>query len=163
MAKDFKGHLEASDPRNVLWGAGGCAWPTFPPYRLRLGVENPPAKWAFLRTDGVLFEATEATTHDVVIWQAIAGLPECFQFWRITRTYERGAENWHWLLEIQTDCTEEPWEITDETPIGKGNVDVQLEHVGWDPEQVPSPGTPLYLIQVYFNETAPLDSWPPWE
>jgi hypothetical protein len=162
MSKDFKGHFEPDDPRNAVWGAGGCTWPTVPPHRIRLGVEEPPAKWAFLHTPGVLFEATEGTTHDVVVWEAIAGLPPCFQFWTITRTYERGATTWRWLMEIQTDCTEQPWQIEDTTPLGKGNRDVAIANDDWDAIQIPSPGSPIHLIQVYFNEEDPPDGWPPW-
>ena len=163
MPKDFKGHFEPSDPRNVVWGAGGCTWPTVPPYRIRLGVEHPPPKWAFLELWGVLFEATEETTHDVVVWEAIHGLPECFNFWRITRTYVTGATTWHWLVEIWTDFTDEPLVIEATTPIGKGNLDVEIENRSWEDDHIPSPGSPMVLYQVYFDETNPPAGWPPWD
>lgn len=162
MPKDFKGHLEADDPRNVLWSAGGCWWPTIPPYRIRLGSENATGVWEFLRTIGVLFEPSGEETHDNTIWLAISPLPPLLDTAWIWRSYSRDNQTLRWTIFLNSPLHHTPWEITDlrDTPV-LGNRDVLIEGYTWEYVH-PSPGSPLTLAQVYFDEELPPDGWPPW-
>lgn len=162
MTRDFKGHFESSDPRNVVWGAGGCVWPTVPPYRMRLGSENAPEEWALLRTDGILFQATVAAQHDNVLWQAISPLPPFLDGAWIWRNFSRAAQDIRWTLFFNNPAVAQAWEITQvlDGPL-RGNEDTILDDWEWIyPHE--QPGTPLLLAQVYFDELWPPDGWPPW-
>lgn len=162
MAKDFKGHFESADPRNVLWGAGGCVWPTVPPFRIRLGSENAPIEWELFKTSGTLFEAFGTPTHDDVTWQSISATPPDVTSAWIWRHYERADDDIRWTLFFNTPLTPQPWEITLLTaaPV-RGNRTVAIADFDWT-YGYPSPGNPLLLTQVYFNESLPPSGWPPW-
>ena len=162
MAKDFKGHLEAADPRNVLWGAGGCTWPTVPPYRLRLGSQSASGPWELLKTSGVLLEAAALWTHDDVTWIGVAPFPDDVTGMWIWRHYDKTAQEVWWLLFITHTGHHEDLQVIDIFEVGPGNVNVSMENLDWLYAPITSPGSPLTLWQVYFDETEPLEGWPPW-
>jgi hypothetical protein len=65
----FAGHLLPGDPRTVLFGCGGCTWPTVPAYRLFLGSRDACGTLAFLNNWGILFQSTqESPPYDAVQW-----------------------------------------------------------------------------------------------
>lgn len=162
MAKDFKGHFESADPRNVLWGAGGCTWPTVPPFRLRVGSENASGDWALLKTSGVLLEASPVIDHDDVTWIGVPPFPDDVTGMWIWRHYDKTAQTVRWILFIDHNGQPEALQITDTFLPGPGNVNVLLENSDWPYAPIADPGTPISLWQVYFDETQPLEGWPPW-
>lgn len=163
MAKDFKGHFEPNDPRNVVWGAGGCDWPTVPPYRLRLGSQNAPEEWELLRTTGVLFQAQPSSTHDDVTWVSLTELPPDVDLMWIWRHYDLPAQQVWWLLFIDHTEHHEALQVIDIFGRGPGNVNTFMENLDWPYAPIADPGTPLSLWQVYYSELVPLEGWPPWD
>lgn len=162
MAKDFKGHFEPADPRNVIWGAGGCSWPTVPPYRLRLGSEAAQAPWGLLKTNGILYQARVGSTHDDVTWDSISNLPPFLDASWVWKHYDRQAQDIRWTVFFNNPGVAYSWEITQLIPAPQRcNDTVELDNWEWS-YPYPSPGSPLTLWQVYFNETQPPEGWPPW-
>lgn len=162
MPKDFKGHLEADDPRNVVWGAGGCDWPTIPPCRLRLGSENASGPWELLKTSGVLLEASPLSNHDDVTWIGVPPFPTDVTLIWAWRHYDKPSQEVWWLLFIDHVAEPESLQVIDIFDVGPGNVNVFMENLDWPYAPIADPGTPLSLWQVYFNEEQPPDGWPPW-
>lgn len=163
MAKDFKGHFESDDPRNVVWGAGGCTWPTVPPYRLRLGLEGATGPWELLQTSGVLLEASPLSAHDDVTWIGVPPFPDDVTLIWVWRHYDKPAQKVWWFIFIHHVEHFEPLQIDDQFGTGPGNVDVFVENLDWLYAPIADPGTPFSLWQVYFDETNPPQGWPPWE
>lgn len=162
MAKDFKGHLEPDDPRNPVWGAGGCTWPSIPPYRLRLGSQNAPEEWEILDRLGVLFEADFTNPHDDLIYRSLPPLPPFLDDAWIWRHYERPDQTLRWTLFFNNPAIPADWEITDlQMSPQVCNRNVAIADYEWI-YPFPSPGTPLVLAQVYFDEIFPPNGWPPW-
>lgn len=162
MTKDFKGHFEPDDPRHVLWSAGGCVWPTVPPYRIRFGSPNAMGEWNLLRTAGVLLEASMAWQHDDMTWANISPVPPMLDSMWIWRHYDRDQQEITWTVFFNHPAFAFDLEIHQVIPAPqKGNETVQLDNWEWT-YPIPSPGDPLELWQVYFNETQPPEGWPPW-
>jgi hypothetical protein len=162
MAKDFKGHFEPDDPRNVLWGAGGADWPTVPPFRLRLGIQTVPLPWRRFRRQGVLLEGDPSSTHDDVTWTGIAPFPtDVIGLWA-WRHYDKPGQAVWWFIFINHTGHHEPLQVLDIFGVGPANKTVYVENTDWPYPTIPDPGTPFELWQVYFNETLPPDGWPPW-
>lgn len=68
----FAGHVAAEDPRTPVTGAGGCRWPTFPPWRVQLSSTNATGEFTFLNTRPIILEQDPfSTTHDYVNWLPI--------------------------------------------------------------------------------------------
>lgn len=68
----FTGHLPPGDPRNLTTGAGGCVWPTIPPYRVLLYSDDATGEWSFLRSHPVLMEQDRFVSHhNHTTWRAI--------------------------------------------------------------------------------------------
>lgn len=68
----FKGHMRSGDPRTPVTGAGGCTWPTVPPWRIKLSSRNATGEWAFLNTKLLLLEQDpQSSSHNRVVWRAI--------------------------------------------------------------------------------------------
>ena len=65
----FRGHMRLGDPRTPVSGAGGCTWPTVPPYRIMLYSRNPTGEWGFLAKEPIVLQYDLPTaTHDYVVW-----------------------------------------------------------------------------------------------
>jgi hypothetical protein len=162
MPKDFKGHLEPADPRGPVWGAGGCTWPTIPPYRFRLGCQNAPPVWEPLKSTGILFQASGPQYHDDLIYQAASAIPIMLQNIWIWRHYERVDQSIRWTFFFNNPLVSAAWEITDlQMAPYRCNVDIEVADYEWI-YFFPSPGSPLVLSQVYFDENFPPGGWPPW-
>ncbi len=162
MTKDFKGHFEPADPRNVLWGAGGADWPTVPPYRIRLGMQNPTGDWDLLRSAGVLFEADPAGQHDDVTYTGQPPFPNIVTGMWLWRHFDPEAQRVWWLLFIAHPDHHEDLQIDHTFDPGPANVTVILPNEEWVYHETLYPGTPFEIWQVYFNETQPPEGWPPW-
>lgn len=68
----FAGHLDVGDPRTIISGAGGCTWPTIPPFRVQLSSTNATGEWLFLRHRPIILEQDMiASHHNYVLWYAI--------------------------------------------------------------------------------------------
>ena len=68
----FKGHLAVDDPRTVVSGAGGCRWPTIPPWRIQLSSNNATGEFSFLRTRPIILQQDPiASHHNYTLWLAI--------------------------------------------------------------------------------------------
>lgn len=158
----FSGYMRKGDPRTPVWNAGGCIWPTVPPYRWRLGNENATGVWEFLKTTGVLFEPVEETSHDHGIWEATEGFPDCFEFAKLHKWWQEPWEDIHWIFEMKTPCSEHPWVISDWIPASTCNVDLAIVNQPWPYPDFITPGDWLIFYQVEFHQTTPPGGWPPW-
>lgn len=68
----FAGHLTTDDPRTIVSGAGGCAWPTIPPYRVLFHSVDATGEWGWLRHSPILLQQDVlASRHDYVIWTPV--------------------------------------------------------------------------------------------
>ena len=162
MAKDFKGHFEPDDPRGPLSGAGGCTWPTVPPWRMRLYAPDPPGLWAWLKSTGLLYEQSGGDGHDSTVWTAISALPFYLTSAWAWRNWIPATQTLQWWLFFNSPFVGPVIEVLNEsTGIKPGNVDVEIDNSDWDWPPLASPGDELTLYQVYFNETDPPQGWPP--
>lgn len=67
----FTGHIEAGDPRTPITVAGGCRWPTVPPFRVLFSSTTATGIYRPWNTEPVLFELNlESAQHSYGIWEA---------------------------------------------------------------------------------------------
>lgn len=68
----FSGHLDPRDPRTIVSGAGGCRWPTIPPWRIQFSSRDARGEFLFLRSRPIILEQDAlASHHDYVLWTPI--------------------------------------------------------------------------------------------
>lgn len=159
----FTGFMQPGDPRGPLFASGGATWPTCPAWRYRLGSEDASGSWSFLRTTGILFEATGPSGHDFATWAMMADAPPCFTHCEIWRTWVPIVSLVRWTLRIITPCHWKAWRSDTFTTPGAANKDVLLKGL-FTPRGPPGdPGTKLTLYQVEFDEETTPGGWPPWE
>jgi len=83
----FAGHMSPGDPRTIVSGAGGCTWPTIPPFRVQLSSSNATGEWAFLRSRPIILEQDIlGSSHDLVDWHAIEQPREVY-YVRLSKIY----------------------------------------------------------------------------
>lgn len=162
MAKDFKGHLESEDPRNLAWGAGNADWPTIPPYRIRVGNPIVHPVYAPLLNPGILMEPVGTPAHDDVTWQNVAPISNWITGAWVWRHYDRALQETWWLAFFDLVFYPTAVEVMDIHGPGPANVDVIIDNSEpSQPERI-QPGPWVGIWQVYFDETNPPDGWPPW-
>lgn len=68
----FAGHMRSGDPRTPVFAAGGCPWPTIPPYRWVLTSSDATRMYAPFNGASILFECEDANTrHDLAVWRVV--------------------------------------------------------------------------------------------
>jgi hypothetical protein len=156
MAKDFKGHFESDDPRNVVWSAGGCTWPTVPAYRYRMYCSGGGGLWLWLRTAGLLMEANHVADHDDMTWESISGLPFYLTSVWMWRQFQRDTGQVRWTLFFNSPFVGPVIEVQNYfDAYKKCNVDIAIDNSAWDWPPISSPGEELSLRQVYYDEDEP--------
>lgn len=162
MAKDFKGHLEPDDPRDQLWGTGGCTWPTMPAYRYRMFAPDPPGLWSWLEASGLLFEADHAPDPIDMTWTAISTLPfylTSVWMWRHWSVIDQ--MEW-WFIFFNSPFVGPVIEVLNITPDPRAcNTTKRIDNSDWDWPPLASPGDELSLWQVTYDEELPPEGWPP--
>lgn len=149
-ADRFAGHLDHRDPRTPVQGAGGCPWPTIPPYRVQFSSTNATGQFEFLQHSPVILEQVPSVFHHRLLeWQVIEAPPEVYQ-WTLYKTFTPDLfPGWEYSYVIFLIG----W--PDEVPYthflsGKCNVDVLLGDIGI-PYGTGSPGSAFTLFQVEWN------------
>lgn len=147
----FDGHLEHTDFRTCVTGAGGCTWPTIPAVKYLITSDNPQGAFGFLATDGILVgRATENVEHDFTIWQGpLNVVPVTFCF--LAKAMFPDAVSWQWALTIKiplcpltTGGVFGPFSgrcnrnfafdnmVCSESSVGETGNDLQIQQVEWD-------------------------------
>lgn len=124
-ANRFAGHLSSDDPRTIISGAGGCTWPTIPPFRVQLSSTNPTGEWLFLRTRPIILEQTIVRSgHNYVVWDAIEQPREVYQVVLEKFYIKNKHPQWDYVLTILLNAWPSSrtwWHHTS----GKCNKDIQ--------------------------------------
>lgn len=129
----FVGHIEPGDPRTPVTVAGGCRWPTVPPFRLQLGSTNATGLYAHFNHDPVLLQLDLSTaTHNNGVW-----VPTLLPFWlyscKIEKLYNPGMHpRFQWWVSIMLQLTGK-LELAVANRSGKCNVNVRFGNQigGW--------------------------------
>ena len=101
-------------------------------------------------------------THDDMVWVAISEVPPMLDDIWLWKHYDRDAQDINWTVFFNHPGFAFDLEIFQAIPAPQRcNDTVHLDNWEWE-YPIGSPGTPLSLWQVYFNETDPPEEWPPW-
>lgn len=96
----FSGHLENDDPRTLLQAAGGCVWPTIPPYRWGICTHNSTGMLMPMRFSYVVLEQTTPPPgHDFMRWLMISGPFPIVAGW-VDRTYTRSTHTVDYVVSL---------------------------------------------------------------
>lgn len=150
----FSGHLTSDDPRTLLQAAGGCVWPTIPPFRYALCTGNSTGMLTPLMFTKVIFEQTTAAPgHDFMRWLMISGPLPVVAGW-VDKTYVRSRDEVDWVvsLSVSSPCGILVWEFT--RPPEQCNRDFNIGNK--DCPGVPSSGSTgstTKLIQLEWDKT----------
>lgn len=150
----FTGHIEYGDPRSPVTVAGGCRWPTIPPFRLLLGSTNSTGLYVHFNTEPILFQLDLASArHDHGIW-----MPTDLPWWlyraRIEKLYSRAMHpRYQWFCTILLTLVGRE-EIAVAARTRRCNVDVRFGN------QIGGPirgrvGTQFGFKQVEFDQLTP--------
>ena len=150
-ADRFAGHLDMDDPRNALTAAGGCPWPTIPPYRVQLSSTNASGQFAFLRTLPIILELIASPVqHGLATWETIEA-PGVVYNATVYKVYTPSAfplYSWQLVLLLAGWPAEVPFA---QDASGPCNVDVT-----WGDLSIPygagSPGSEFKQFQVEFDQ-----------
>lgn len=120
----FAGHTDPDDPRRLVTAAGGCTWPTFPPFRVEFASTLATGPWNCFNFETALLEMDLInTTHDHAWWQPLS-VPSCVYSMTLEKIFNRGSfPEWLYQLTIRLIA----WgseEIFTHTTNGKCNKDI---------------------------------------
>jgi len=147
----FAGHLAIDDPRTITSGAGGCTWPTIPPFRVQLSSSNATGEWLFLRRRPIILEQDILiSSHDHVTWIAIEQPREVY-YVLLEKIYVRNQHpNMRYFLTILLNAwpSERVWVLN---ATGKCNKDL---HWGerYRTLAMGTTGDAFYQFQVEFDK-----------
>lgn len=98
----FSGHVDNEDPRRLITAAGGCTWPTFPPFRVEFASTNATGPWSCFNYESALLQMDMInTTHDHAYWRLVR-TPSCVYSMLLEKIYERGFfPQWLYQLTIR--------------------------------------------------------------
>lgn len=66
----FAGHIKRGDPRTPVFGAGGCPWPTIPPYRWALTSDDATGIYRPFNGASIIFHVDQVTArHEHMVWR----------------------------------------------------------------------------------------------
>lgn len=156
----FAGHLAAGDPRTPLAAAGGCPWPTVPPYRMQFSSLNPTGQFEFLLYTPVILQLIDSPVqHSLATWEAIEQPPIVYS-WTVYKVWSPTlVPDWDYQMVILLNGW--PAEVPYAKDIGGPcNVDVV-----WGDISIPygtgSPGSLFTQFQVEYNQTRHPNWMPP--
>lgn len=98
-ADRFAGHYFTGDPRTPVQGAGGCVWPTVPPYRVQFSSTTATGQWEFLRYTPVIFQQVESPFHHNLLTYEMIEQPGPVYAWTLYKTHTRSLfPEWEWQM-----------------------------------------------------------------
>lgn len=154
--------MPEGDPRSNLFAAGGCTWPTVPPYKYFLGSGDATGSFFFLNTTGLLFPVSQpAPNHDLCYWTG-TGLP----FPMLAAVIEKKVkpDRTGYTLTLTMTALGYPPNfivVEQEMIVQKCNIDQAVGNHSWPYTWPGATGSTCTLYQVAFDETEPPGGWPP--
>lgn len=152
----FSGHIETNDPRTPLSAAGGCTWPTIPPYRLWLVSDDATGDLAFFNFAPLLLEwDAPQPAHDLAEWQLI-GDDDYAESAIAEKLFTQGQNTYRWRFEIEVIAIpEEPLVFGIIRDIGRCNVTIPLPNVWAFDIDRGRTGDTFRMEQVVWDEDSP--------
>lgn len=156
VADPFAGHFSPGDPRGPLSAAGGCTWPTIPPYRFWLTSDDATGDLAFFNVRPVLFQfASGQPAHNFTWWfrhgtHPDVGLARCLRRY----TFAAPTSNWAFTIPVNA-IPEESLNFNIDRPIETCNRGLPLPNTfAFDIDRGVT-GDTFRLEQIEWDQTSP--------
>lgn len=159
VANRFTGHMDEGDPRDLMWGCGGCTHPSVVAYNYLLASTNAWGVLSFLNTDGIQLKPNSPFGSS---WQCswiFNGPPSIVTTAVMIKYYPIGFDSYRFDLMVSTllgtffsitDFERQSCNVTHMlTPAEMGG-----------PPPIGGTGDGFRLLQVEWDETRPPDGWP---
>lgn len=155
----FSGHMPEGDPRDLMWGCGGCTNPTIPAYNYLLASTNATGVLSFLNTSGIQLKPnTPFGSSWECSWVLNGGLPiVTLALLRKTFPVDEGKYRFHLQVTLLPGTF---FSTTDFSP-QSCNRTHQLTQAGLGfPVEIGNTGSDFKLLQVEWDQVRPPGGFP---